>query len=81
MLRLERENARLQKSSADEESTQLVQGMLDDANVRKNELETEVRSVEVMSYKYRSQQVNTGDVSAYYASEYFGFLYLGMREY
>ena len=45
ILRLQHENKmlKLQKSSSEDENGQLLQSMLDDANSRKNELESEVR--------------------------------------
>ncbi len=45
MIRLQHENKmlKLQKDATDEEQAQLMQTMLDDANARKNELESEVR--------------------------------------
>ena len=45
MLRLEHENKmlRLHEGGDTGEQTQVIQTMLDDANVRKNELETELR--------------------------------------
>ena len=48
MLRLEHENKmlRMRNSGSEEEGSHVLQSMLDDANSRKNELETEIRSAE-----------------------------------
>lgn len=45
MLRLEHENKmlRMKSSGSEEEGSHVLQSMLDDANSRKNELETELR--------------------------------------
>ena len=49
MLRLEHENKMLKLQSSGESSEQadVLQTMLDDANARKNELETDLRSVSI----------------------------------
>ena len=51
MLRLEHENKmlKLQNSGESSEQADVLQTMLDDANARKNELETDLRSVDIMS--------------------------------
>ena len=45
MIRLQHENKmlKLQKSENDDENSQLLQSMLEDANARKSELESEIR--------------------------------------
>ena len=48
VIRLQHENKmlRMQQSDMESEQGQLLQSMLDDANTRRNELESDVRSVE-----------------------------------
>ena len=48
LIRLQHENKmlKLQRAETEDEQGQLLQGMLDDANARKNELESEVRWVQ-----------------------------------
>jgi hypothetical protein len=51
VLRLEHENKmlKLKSSSTEGDDSQVLQSMLDDTNSRKNELETELRLVIIMS--------------------------------
>lgn len=50
LLRLEHENKmlKLRDTGDNDEQSQVLQNMLDDANLRKNELETEVRLVNIV---------------------------------